>query len=377
MSGASGIRYGIIGAGYLGKALARRFAALPGAAITAVYDPGDAATLAAEQGARVVDDWRELCAAPDVDVVVVASPNWAHHEQVVEAARNGKAVFCEKPVALSYAHTAEMVRACADAGVLFMAGHVTHFMAGVRRAKQLIAEGAIGDVLFVRAVRNTWEGERTEHSWKKDRKTSGGHLYHHIHELDLVLSLLGPASVATMVGGNVAHHGPFDGDEEDLLLISLEFDGTRFAAIEYGSAYRWAEHYVLIEGSEGAIRLGMQGEGCELRTPDRRETFPLHRTPEEEASRAAFYAQGDKDAATVFGTPDMDTPAWITGIVEEETTYFHGLMQGGETLPEFASLTDGSAALSALSAADALTLSLAEGRKVRLAEITGAEGAEH
>lgn len=368
------VRYGLVGAGYLGKALARSFAALPGASVTAVFDPADAATVAAEFGARVEPDWRALCAADDVDVVVIASPNWAHHEQAVDAAANGKAVFCEKPVALSYEHASAMVTACSDAGVLFMAGHVTHFMAGVRRAKQLIADGAIGDVVFVRAIRNTWEGERSAVSWKKQRAASGGHLYHHIHELDLVQALLGPATVATMVGGNVAHHGPNDGDEEDLMLISLEFAGASFAALEYGSAFRWPEHYVLVQGTKGAIRLGMEGDGCELRTPERTERFLLHRSDDEEESRRSFYTQGDKDAATVFGTPDTDVPAWIGGIVEEETAYFHSLMQGGDVNPEFASLTDGSAALSSIAAADALTRSMDEGRKVAVSEILEGRG---
>lgn len=374
MTGATGVRYGLVGAGYLGKALARSFAALPGASITAVFDPADAETVAAQFGARVELDWRALCAADDVDVVVIASPNWAHHEQAVEAAKNGKAVFCEKPVALSYAHASEMIDACSEAGVLFMAGHVTHFMSGVRRAKQLIADGTIGDLVFVRAIRNTWEGARSAVSWKKQRAASGGHLYHHIHELDLVQALLGPATIATMVGGNVAHHGPNDGDEEDLMLLSLEFAGSSFAALEYGSAFRWPEHFVLIQGTKGAIRLGMEGDGCELRTPERSERFLLHRSEEEEASRKSFYTQGDKDAATVFGTPDTDVPAWIGGIVEEETAYFHSLMQGGEVNSEFASLTDGSAALSSMAAADALTRSMDEGRKVAVSEILEGRG---
>lgn len=365
------VRYGLIGAGYLGRALARAFARRDDAVVTAVYDPAVDADFLAELGARGVDDWREVCAADDVDAVIVASPNWAHHEQVIAAAEHGKAVFCEKPVALSHEHVSDMVRACADAGVLFMAGHVTHFMSGVRRTKQLIAEGAIGDIVHCRAVRNTWEAERDGKSWKKQRALSGGHLYHHIHELDLVLALLGPASVATMVGGNVAHHGEHDGDEDDVLAMLLEFDGRRFATLEYGSAFRWAEHYVLIQGTLGAIRLGMQGEGCELRSPSRTEKFLLHRDAVEEQSRADFYARGEKDAGALFGTPDSALPAWLGGIIEDETAYFDGLMRGEAPLAEFTALTDGSAALNALATADALTLSREDGRKVRIDEATG------
>lgn len=366
---AATVGYGIIGAGYLGKALARGLAAQPGARIVAVYDPADPDRLAAEFDARTESSVDALTATADVDAVVVASPNWAHHEQVLSAARAGKHVFCEKPVALSYRDADEMVRACEAAGSIFFAGHVTTYMTGVRRAKELIAAGRIGTLTFVRAVRTTWEGHGGGHSWKKQTALSGGHLYHHIHELDLVQSLLGPATRATMVGGNVAHRHDDDGDEADMMAMLLEFDGTRFAALEYGSAFRWPEHHVLIQGTEGAIRLGFQGEGCTLRTPDGVEHFLLHRSAEEEESRAAFYRAGDDDATGLFGTPDNDVPLWLSGILDEETESFHRLVTTGQLEAEFQPLADGSAARSALATADALTRSLQEHRTVDVSEM--------
>lgn len=367
----SNIRYGVVGTGYFGAALARALARLPGAQVTLVYDPDNAARLAAEVGARQAASVEELCASADVDAVVVASPNFTHPEPVIAAARNGKHVFCEKPIALSYADCSRMVEAARKAGVLFMAGHVMNFMDGVRRAKSLIAEGGVGDILFCRAVRNGWEAPQAQVTWKKKRELSGGHLYHHIHELDLVQFLMGPAQRVTMAGGNVAHDGPAFGDEDDMLLITLEFGNKRFAAIEYGSAFRWPEHHVLIEGSKGAIRIDLQEVGVELRAPGRRETFLLHRTPEEDADRTAIYRNSTTDGAIMYGNPSIEPPLWLRGIIEHEFTYFHGLMQGKKPLPEFAALTDGTAAMAAIATADALSLSLAEDRKVSVSEITG------
>ncbi len=173
-----------------------------------------------------------------------------------------------------------------------------------------------------------------------------------------------------MIGGNVAHHDDDDGDEADLMAMLLEFDGTRFAALEYGSAFHWPEHHVLIQGTEGAIRLGFQGgDGCTLRTPGKVEHFPLHRSVEEEESRAAFYRAGDDDAAGLFGTPETDVPLWLSGILDEETASFHRLVETGQLDAEFRPLADGSAARSALATADALTRSLHERRTVDVAEI--------
>lgn len=365
------IRYGVVGVGYFGAEMARCLASRSDATVTVVHDPENAEAVAAELGARVAKDVAELCSAEDVDVVLIASPNWAHLEPVLLAAEAGKHIFCEKPIALSYADCAAMLEATNRAGVLFMAGHVTNFMAGVRRTKELIAQGVIGDVLFCRATRTGWEDPQPSVSWKKKRELSGGHLYHHIHELDLVQSIMGPARVATMVGGNVAHRGSEFGDEDDMLIITLEFDGDRFAAMEYGSAFRWPEHHVLIQGSRGAIRIDMRQVGCELLTPERHEHFLLHRSQEEDDGRRAIQLDRGADGPIMYGSPTDRTPPWLMGIIEEELEYFQSLVKGGEPLPEFMALTDGSAATAAIATADALTLSMEEGRKVKVAEIVG------
>lgn len=365
------IRYGLVGAGYFGLALGQALAKLPAARISAVFDQEHAARAADVLGATVYGSIEELCSSDDVDAVIVASPNWAHAEAVLIAAGHGKAVFCEKPIALNFGDCSRMIEATKQAGVLFMAGHAMNFMSGVRRVKSLITQDAIGDVVFCRAVRNNWEVPQPDVTWKKRRALSGGHLYHHIHELDFVQFIMGPAAEVTMVGGNVAHHGPGFGDEDDLLLMTLEFGNNTFAVLEYGSAFRWPEHYVLIEGTKGAIRIDLQATGVTVRTLTGTETFLLHRSVEEDADRDRFYSQGAADSGVLFGNPSMEPPLWLRGMIEVEVTYFHELMRGEEPLAEFAKLTDGSAAAASIATADALSLSLRENRKVRVSEITG------
>jgi predicted dehydrogenase len=249
-----------------------------------------------------------------------------------------------------------------------------NFMDGVRAAKRWISEGAIGDLVYCHTARNGWEGPQDSVSWKKQRSLSGGHLYHHIHELDLMQFLLGPAETVTMVGGNVAHHGTQFGDEDDLLLIVLEFPHNRFGLLEYGSAFRWPEHYVLIQGTAGAIRIDLQDVGVELRTPTRRERRLLHRSPEEDQDRKRFYGLGDAsmDGAIMYGDPSKTPPLWLQGIMQMEMAYFDGLLRGRRPDPEFAPLTDGTAATAAIATADALTRSIREQRKVDVIEVLGA-----
>ena len=105
-----------------------------------------------------------------MDCVIVATPNYLHKEPVLLAAKNKKHVFCEKPIALSYQDCDEMVRACDENGVIFMAGHVMNFFNGVRHAKALINDGVIGRVLYCHAARTGWEDVQPSISWKKIRE---------------------------------------------------------------------------------------------------------------------------------------------------------------------------------------------------------------
>ncbi|RAN56629.1 oxidoreductase [Dolosigranulum pigrum] len=365
------INYGIVGTGYFGADLARSLEKIEGAKVTAVYDPENAEEVAQEINAVVCTSLDELVAREEIDCVLVASPNYLHREPVVKAAEQGKHVFCEKPIALSYEDCQAMVEVCQKNDVLFMAGHIMNFFNGVHHAKELIESGKIGDVLYCKAARVGWEPMTKEVSWKKFRDKSGGHLYHHIHELDCIQFIMGgmPEQV-TMVGGNVAHDHPDWGDEDDLLVLNLEFPGNRYATLEYGSAFRWGEHYVLIEGTKGAIKLDLFHCGGTLRVEGEEERhFLIHASQEEDDGRTAIYTGRGMDGAIAYGKPGTRAPLWLETCIDKEMVYLHHIMTGGAITEEFEKLTNGTAALEAIATADACTLSRKENRKVKLSEI--------
>jgi predicted dehydrogenase len=363
--------YAIVGAGYFGAELARIVNTLEGAEVRAVLDPANGAAVAEELGCDLEHDLDSLYSRGDLDAVIVATPNHLHKEPVIKAAQRKIHVFCEKPIALSFEDCDEMVKACGENGVLFMAGHVMNFFHGIRTAKRLIAEGRIGQVLYCHAARTGWEDPQPTISWKKISSMSGGHLYHHIHELDCIQSIMGVPELATMVGGNVAHTGAEFGDEDDMLLITLEFPGKRYAILEYGAAFRWPEHYVLIQGTEGAIRIDLQDVGMTLRTRQGEERYFVHGSREVDEDRARIYRQKAGDGPIVYGDPSKKPPLWLQNIMRDELECFTAVLHGGEIEEEFTALFDGTAARAAIATADACTLSLAENRKVRIAEITG------
>lgn len=364
------VGHAIVGTGYFGAELGRIMKTKEGAKIVAVYDPENGAAIAAELGCDNESSLESICARPDVDAVIVATPNYLHKEPVLEAARNHKNVFCEKPIALSYADCDEMVNTCKENNVVFMAGHVMNFFHGVRLAKKFIQEGRIGKVLYAHSARNGWEEPQPSISWKKIRSKSGGHLYHHIHELDCIQFIMGPATRVTMTGGNVAHSGPEFGDEDDMLFLNLEFGNNTYAIVEYGSAFHWPEHYVLIQGTKGAIRIDMCNVGMTVKLADgTEEHYCVHANKEIDDDRTRIYHSTEMDGAIQYGHPGKKPPMWLNSIMNAEMEFFNGVMHGDPIPDEFKPLMTGEAARAAIATADAATLSLRENRKVSVEEV--------
>jgi predicted dehydrogenase len=144
------VRIGIIGSGYMGRSYAeclRRYTTH--GKLTAISGGSRAPALAAEYGAAFVKDLGELCDRRDVDAVLVATPHSAHLEQVTQAARAGKHVLVEKPMALNTAECSSMIAACRTAGVTLSVIQTVRFRGTVARGKKMIEQGRIGNVRMI------------------------------------------------------------------------------------------------------------------------------------------------------------------------------------------------------------------------------------
>lgn len=144
---------------------------------------------------RVVDDWRELIASPDIDAVCVTTPNDLHHEMTVAACRAGKHVLVEKPLALNMAQAREMVDAAREANVVLMVHQNQRFFPVHEIAKQIVESNILGPVLSLRA---RWshagpENWSPEGAWFFDPAHAGhGALFDlGIHKFDLIRYLTG------------------------------------------------------------------------------------------------------------------------------------------------------------------------------------------
>ncbi|MDP6823661.1 MAG: Gfo/Idh/MocA family oxidoreductase [Dehalococcoidia bacterium] len=150
------VRYGMISTARIGIS-----AHLPGALkshnseIVAISSRSDeAAELAAKENGigRWYGTYEELLADPDIDAVINPLPNSMHHEWTIKAAEAGKHVLCEKPIAVTMDEVREMIAAAEANGVLLVEAFTHRLNPHMRRARQLVAEGAIGDLRHFEAV---------------------------------------------------------------------------------------------------------------------------------------------------------------------------------------------------------------------------------
>ncbi len=151
-------RVGIVGAGWMGHEHARAWRAnAPRGAVVAVADasPDRARHLAGtlpDADVTLFPDLPAMLAAGEIDAVDICLPHHLHTEAILQAARAGVAILCEKPVCTTMADLAEIGRVLADTGLTFMAAHNQLFQPSLVEAKRLLDSGALGRRFVVRSI---------------------------------------------------------------------------------------------------------------------------------------------------------------------------------------------------------------------------------
>lgn len=172
---------GLIGTGLMGRTHAQGWQTLPGV-LTCVYAPDEHAhRFAREFSLHPCTDMNELLAR--VDIVDLCTPTPTHHDLAVQAARAGRHVICEKPLALTLAQADAMMAECRTAGVRLFVAHVLRFFPQYRAAWDHVQSGSIGEPRVLRLSRVS--SPPAPGSWLLDEAQSGGvPLDLMIHDLD-------------------------------------------------------------------------------------------------------------------------------------------------------------------------------------------------
>jgi predicted dehydrogenase len=183
---------GIVGCGLIGEKRARAIGA--GRLIAcADVDEGRARAVASRSGAKIFTDWRVLLTQPDVDVVLVATQHHNLAEITLAAIESGKHVFVEKPAARKASELEPLMHAAKQQGVKVHVGFSHRYHRAFRKARELFENGALGELMFIRARYGHGGRIGYESEWRADPGLSGGGelIDQGIHLVDLSRWFLG------------------------------------------------------------------------------------------------------------------------------------------------------------------------------------------
>lgn len=265
-------RIGIIGAGHYGEAHAQAIAQLDDAVLVAASRTNAEALAAftARFGGVGYTDYAQLLNDPAVDVVVIATPHHLHTHVAIEAARAGKHILLEKPMAPTLPECQQIADAAHEAGVSLMLGHVNHFAPAYVAAKAILDSGEMGEVVLGTATMQKQWMEPNRRSWHLDRAEGGGvWMTVGVHPLDRMTWLINApvTSVAAQLSTRF-----YDQAADDAGMVFLRYaNGAAGTVVSVGYADGAPKHLTELVCTRGTLNVeyaaGVQiGRGDTWRT---------------------------------------------------------------------------------------------------------------
>lgn len=226
----------------------------------ATRTPRKARAFANESGLDLCANYAELLARPDIDVVFIATPHSQHFGQILEAAKAGKHVFCEKPFTLDSGDTKTALQALDAAGLKAGVGFNRRFAPNTIELKRMLEAHELGKVVHIEANFSNNMSQYTK-AWRNsaDESPAGGMTSLGMHAVDTFIHLLGPISNLTASSRNIAM--PFDVDDSTTMLMNFAGGQSGYLGTFASSMLMWR---VRVFGTEG---------WAELRDQDRMETL--------------------------------------------------------------------------------------------------------
>ncbi len=247
----------IVGCGLIGAKRAAVLGPKGRLVVCADLDLARARQLAAQHGALAVDDWRQVLALAEVDMVIVATRHDALSDITQAAIAAGKHVLVEKPAARSVLELESVLAAVKDTQVKVRVGFNHRYHRAMRKARELVDCGAIGELMFIRARYGHGGRPGYEKEWRADPSLSGGGelIDQGPHLIDLSRYFLGDF---TRVSG-FAHTFFWDMSVDDNAFMLLRTDSDRTAFL-HASCTEWKNLFSMeIYGRLGKLDLSGLG----------------------------------------------------------------------------------------------------------------------
>ncbi len=275
------IGVGMLGMGQMGRAHSSAFLRLPQVRAGAAPRLVALACRSGEKGRTFVDrfgfeawreHWEDLLGDDRITIFDNTGPNGLHAEPCIAAARAGKHILCEKPLARNAAEAYRMLEAVRAAGVVHMCGFNYRFLPAVRLAKQLVEQGSIGRVLQfrIRYLQSSLADPNFPFRWRSDREHAGhgvlGDLGSHI--IDLARFLVAePVKVSGSLAIFFPERAPESAPErrlpvtvDDAFHAVVEFAGGASGVLEASKVCLGSKNRLEFElnGTEGSLRFSLE-----------------------------------------------------------------------------------------------------------------------
>lgn len=326
--------FGVVGAGRIGTLHAHHLSgAVRNARLVAVYDADAGAAERAAGNAKVTGSFEELLAEPAVDAVLIASPTTLHAAQIRAAATAGKAIFCEKPVALDLGETVTAMEVVRAAGVPFQIGFNRRYDPAYAALAKGVHAGEIGKVELFRSQSTDPAPSPVSYI-----ATSGGFYRDSvIHDIDTAQFVAGPIERVTALGRVLVVPEYAEVGDIDTSVLTLEFASGALGVLINSRR--------TVHGHD--LRVEVHGERGKLVAEDVQRTKLWH------------YGAEGVTTDTYYHFMDRFLDAYRL----EVQAFVDAVLVGEEPTP------GPNAAIDSLRVADAATLSLHEKRPVRVEEV--------
>ena len=334
------INVGVIGYGYWGPNLVRNFMVAPGSAVTRVCDLREERLAPLQKvypGLKTCNQPEELINDPAIDAVVIATPVSSHFELALAALRAGKHVLVEKPLAAKSDHARQLIDEAERRKLVLLVDHTFVYTDAVRRIRELIATGALGEIYYYDAVRVNLGLFQHDVNVVWDLA---------IHDLSIMDYVLPEKPVAISATG-ISH---IPGQPENVAYITLFFAGAQIAHVHVNWLTPVKVRHTLIGGSEKMILYDDLDPSDKLKVYDK----GISVTPRQEDvyKMLVSYRSGDMWAPRLDNTEALQT----------EALHFIDCVEHGRR-PD----TDGAAGLRMVSMIEAAEASLRDrGRLIEL-----------
>ncbi|GAA0803815.1 Gfo/Idh/MocA family oxidoreductase [Faecalicatena orotica] len=266
------IRIAVIGHGFMGHEHETMLSQMEGIRLIGFSDRDPKQLDDVKEGLKRYESNEALLADPEVDVVLIAANNNQHHDLVIQAARAGKDIICEKPAAMSLEELDDMVRVTNECGVKFTVHHQRRLDQDFRIMKEIFDQKALGDVYMMKNSLYGFNGNM--HDWHVYISEGGGMLYDWgVHLIDQILFMM-PEAKITSIYADVRNVINFEVD--DYFKILLRFDNQVMAEVELGTYLladkpqdKWFERHWIMGGNKGTAYVdGFEPEGRIVRTTE-------------------------------------------------------------------------------------------------------------